>query len=190
MDIHRKNKNKQKGFVLVLTLMLITLMSVLAITSFELVISTTRMTNNHKKYLQSLYVADSGIEHTLCVLSLVDWVSGGWTELNGWTSEKFANLNLGNIDSSSNSSDWQYIYNSEKNEWQWTMTNDELGNSYTVTITMVIVNDDDGDDDDSPDNNKFYIESTGTVSSFTKTIVAEIGSIPNPKILLWMEKEL
>lgn len=190
MRINHKHLKSQKGFVLVLTLMLITLMSVLAITSFELVISTTRMTNNHKKYLQALYVADAGIEHTLCVLSLIDWAGGGWTEQNGWTSEKFAGLNLGNIDNSSNSPDWQYVYNSEKNDWQWTMTNGELGSSYTITITMVIVNDDDGDEDDDPYNNKFVIESTGTVSSFTKTIVADIGNIPDPKILMWMEKEI
>ncbi len=170
MRVHQKKNSNQKGFVLVLALMLITLMSVLAITSFELVISTTRMTNNHKKYLQSLYVADAGVEHTLSVLSLVDWSGFDWEE------SSFGNLNLSNVDASLNDLDWSY------SSGVWQMTNNELGNSYTVTLSMIV--------DSDPNNNRFRVESTGTVSSFTKTIVAEIGNIPNPKILLWMEKEM
>jgi len=173
MRIHQKNRdNYEKGFVLVLALMLITLMSVLAITSFELVISTTRITNNHKKYLQALYIADSGIEHTLCVLSKINWAGFNWQE------SSFSNLNLSNVDASSNNPDWFYSSGS----WQMTNSND-LGNSYTVTMTMIV-------DGNNPNNNRFRVESTGTVSSFTKTIVAEIGNIPDPKILLWMEKEM
>jgi len=169
MNIHKKNKSHRKGFVLVLALMLITLMSVLAITSFELVISTTRITNNHKKYLQALYVADAGVEHTLCVLSKVDWTGFDWQE------SSFSNLNLSNVDSSSNDTDWFYSSGS------WQMTNSgDLGNSYTVTMTMIV----------NGSDHKFRVESTGTVSSFTKTIVAEIGNIPDPKILSWMEKEM
>jgi len=179
MRIHQKNKdNYEKGFVLVLALMLITLMSVLAITSFELVISTTRITNNHKKYLQALYVADAGVEHTLCVLSKVSWIGDGWIEEGGLSYqelyEKFGNLNLG--------AGWNY----DSGTKQWQTTNNDLDNPYTVTMTMIV----EEVEESKFRVDKFRVESTGTVSSFTKTIVAEIGNIPDPKILLWMEKEM
>lgn len=166
-------EKREKGFVLVLTLMMISLLSVLAVTSFELVISTTRITKNHKDYLKALYTADAGVEHTLSLLSKVDWIDPDYD----WTETSFQNLNLGTIDNSANSPDWNYDIVSK----QWQMTNNGLGNSYTVILTM---------DTSDPDNYKFHLESTGTVSSFTKTIVADIGSIPTPKIILWMEKEM
>jgi len=184
MKIHRKHitgfsykmfrekyAKRQKGFVLVLTLMMISLLSVLAITSFELVISTTRITKNHKDYLKTLYTADAGVEHTLCLLSEVDWTGYDWTDTS------FQNLDLGNLDTGANSSDWNF----DSGLKQWQMTNEGLGDSYTVIMTM---------DTSDPDNCKFHLESTGTVLSFTKTIVADIGGIPNPQITLWMEKEM
>ena len=166
-----KHAKHEKGFVLVLTLMMISLLSVLAITSFELVISTIRITNNHKNYLETLYTADAGVEHTLCVLSKVSWTGFAWTDL------AFQTLGLDAIDASPNSPDWSYNIVSK----QWQMTNNQLGDSYTVIMTM---------DVSDPSNNRFHLESTGTVLSFTKTIVADIGNIPNPQITLWMEKEM
>jgi hypothetical protein len=166
-----KYAKQEKGFVLVLTLMMISLLSVLAVTSFELVISTIRITNNHKNYLKTLYTADAGVEHTLCVLSKVIWTGFAWTEPN------FSLLGLDSIDASPNSPVWSY--NSVSKQWQ--MTNNQLGDSYTVIMTMVV-------DVSDSNNNRFHLVSTGTVSSFTKTIEADIGNIPTPKITLWMEQ--
>jgi hypothetical protein len=160
--------NDKRGFVLVLTLMLISLMSVLTITTFELVMSTTRITSNHKTYLQALYVADAGVEHTLYVLSRTVPTNFDWSVTS------FNNLPLAANDNNTNSVDWI-------GSGQRQMTNDNLGSSYTVTLTMNAVN---------ANPRLFIVRSLGTASGFQKTIVAEITNSPSAKITTWMEKEM
>lgn len=166
-----KYSKDKRGFVLVLTLMLISLMSVLAITSFELVTSTTRITGNHKLYLQALYVADAGVEDTLSVLSIADWSGLDFTEGNEST---LSTLSLADIDAN-------WVWDGVDT---WSISNTDLGNTYDVALTMDI-----GDIAD-PSDDKISLESVGTVSSFTKTIVAGISNSPSVKITLWMEKEI
>ncbi|HGJ66110.1 TPA: hypothetical protein ENS27_12100 [bacterium] len=163
---------EERGFVLVLTLMLISLMSVLAITSFELVTSTTRITSNHKLYLQALYVADAGVEDTLCVLSKADWNS---LVFDPETPSSLSTLSLDTIDVNWV---WDNVYN------KWSLSKSDLGGNYTVELIM-----DAGDAGDTSDD-RLRLESTGTISGFTKVIVAEIGRVPSAKITLWMEKEI
>jgi len=178
-----KYSKDKRGFVLVLTLMLISLMSVLAITSFELVTSTTRITGNHKLYLQALYVADAGVEDTLSVLSRAD-VDENWDLLvfDPETPSTLQTLSLGDYDVNGDESilDWEWDGVSNT----WSISNSDLGSTYNVTLTM-----DAGDAGDTTDD-KLVLESTGTVSSFTKTIVAGISNSPSVKITLWMEKEI
>jgi Tfp pilus assembly protein PilX len=152
--------NDKRGFVLVLTLMLISIMSVLTITTFELVMSTTRITGNHKNYLQALYVADAGVEHTLSAISRAA------TNFDGTLSNDQRGSAIVAADNS-----WSYITGSD----QCTVTNNDLGGTYTVTLTM-----EDG-------TNLFTVESTGTAAGFEKTIVAEISS--SARIITWMEKK-
>jgi len=168
-----KYSKDKRGFVLVLTLMLISLMSVLAITSFELVTSTTRITGNHKLYLQALYVADAGVEDTLSVLSIADW-SG-----LDFTTDPPSGLDTLHLDTGFGWDSFDSVEN------KWTVSNSDLGSTYDVTLTM-----DAGDDPSDPSDDKIRLESTGTVSSFTKTIVAGISNSPSVKITLWMEKEI
>jgi Tfp pilus assembly protein PilX len=162
---------EERGFVLVLTLMLISLMSVLAITSFELVTSTTRITSNHKLYLQALYVADAGVEDTLCVLSKAGW---GSLVFDPETPSSLSTLSLDTIDVN-------WVWNGVD---EWSLSKSDLGGTYAVTLTM-----DAGDAGDTSDD-RLVLESTGTISGFTKVIVAEIGRVPSAKITLWMEKEI
>jgi Tfp pilus assembly protein PilX len=124
-----KHAKREKGFVLVLTLMMISLLSVLAITSFELVISTMRITNNHKNYLKALYTADAGVEHALCVLSnpVVSWSGLNWTNPS-----TLSTLNLNNT-SLISSYRWDPFDSVNK---KWTATKTDLGDTYTVTLTM------------------------------------------------------
>lgn len=166
-----KYSKDKRGFVLVLTLMLISLMSVLAITSFELVTSTTRITGNHKLYLQALYVADAGVEDALCVLSIADWSGLDFTTPDPNT---LSTLSLDTINAS-------WVWDGVDT---WSLSNSDLGSTYDVTLTM-----DAGDAGDTSDD-KLVLESVGTVSSFTKTIVAGISNSPSVKITLWMEKEI
>jgi Tfp pilus assembly protein PilX len=165
--------NDKRGFVMVLTLLLISLMSVLTITTFELVMSTTRITNNHKSYLQALYVADAGVEHTLYVLSQT--VPSNFD----WSVSSFENLPLAANDSSTNNPDWGHEHIPNSTSIMRVATNAELGSSYTVTLTMNAVN---------ANPRLFIVRSLGTASGFQKTIVAEIS--PSARIITWMEEEL
>lgn len=163
--------NNEKGFVLVLTLMMISLMSVLAITSFELVTSTTKITSNHKLYLQALYVADAGVEDALRVLSDS---SVSWASLDFATPDTLSTLNL------DTSFGWE-TFDSVNDKW--TVTNSDLGDSYTITLTM------DAGDLGSSDDDRIKVESTATVSGFTKTIEAMITNSPDVIITRWMEND-
>jgi Tfp pilus assembly protein PilX len=150
-------------------------MSVLAITSFELVTSTTRITGNHKLYLQALYVADAGVEDTLCVLSKADW-SG--LDFETPDESTLSTLSLDTIDANWS---WDGVNT-------WSLSNSDLDNPYNVTLTMKA-----GDAGD-PSDDRLLLESMGTVTfgtnNFYKTIVAEIAEHPSKKITLWMEKEI
>ncbi|MDQ1327326.1 MAG: PilX protein [Candidatus Poribacteria bacterium] len=156
----------KRGFVLVLTLMLISLLSVLAITSFELVTATTRITGNHKRYLQALYAADAGIEHTVYVLKEAEPWSLTWGDQSS-----LSGLSLDIKDEDTNN--WNFISNN------WTMSNSETGNNYTITLTI----------DPDPSVQKILVESTGIESGFSKTVQAEIENSPI-RITRWMEKEM
>jgi len=172
--------NDKQGFVLILTMLLISLMSVLTITTFELVTSTTRITGNHKTYLQSLYVADAGVEHALYVLSKTVTTDFDWSD------SSFQNLGLAAADNSTNSVDWvsgsgHWEFTEDGTVWvpgHWAMANNELSGSYSVILTMDAV------------KKLFIVESLGTASGFQKTIVAEITNSPSAKITTWMEKEM
>ena len=153
--------NDKRGFVLVLTLLLISIMSVLTIATFELVMSTTRITGNHKNYLQALYLADAGVEHTLSVLS-----QNVPTNFDGTIS----NVQL--LGQAIVAADNSWSYN---NLNLCTVTNNDLGGSYTVTLTM------------EAGTKLFTVESIGTAAGFEKTIVAEISS--SARIITWMEKK-
>jgi hypothetical protein len=155
--------NDKRGFVLVLTLMLISIMSVLTITTFELVMSTTRITSNHKSYLQALYVAEAGVEHSLSVLS-----QNVPTNFDGSIS------NFGALGTAIVTADSNWSYNGSD---QCAVTNNDLGSSYTVTLTMDTA------------RKLFIVRSLGTASGFEKTIVAEISS-SGKKIITWREEEL
>jgi len=56
-----KPKN-EKGVALILALMLMVALSLLAITSFEILSGSIRIARNHKDDLRALYVAEAGIE--------------------------------------------------------------------------------------------------------------------------------
>jgi Tfp pilus assembly protein FimT len=167
----RYQKNR-RGFVLVLTLMLITLLSVLAITSFEMVMATTQITSNHKRYLKSLYSADAGIEQTVYVLKKAE-AAGLWSGIVWGTPSSLGSLSLNTKDQSSNN--WNFSSNI------WTMSNTETDCNYSV---IVYINGDDAAD------RQIYVESTGTESGFSKTVVAGIENTPSVRITRWMEKEM
>jgi hypothetical protein len=167
----RYQKNR-KGFVLVLTLLLISLLSVLAITSFEMVIATTQITGNHKRYLQALYTADTGIEHTVYVLRRAK-LNGNWSGPNVLSA-----LALDTNDEVSGTWEWH----NDINQWD-TTASFEASHNYTVKVYINGV----------PGDNQIYIESTGTEAGFSKTIVAGIINSPAVGavgITYWMEKEM
>jgi len=169
-SFHKKNRGSRytkdkRGFVLILMLMLISLMSVLAITSFELVTDTTKITGNHKRYLQALYTADAGIEHTVYVLKRADPWSITWG-----TQSTLQTLAMDTEDQGTNNWSWSGSPN-----YRWTLSNSD----YSVTVTI------------SSDSSvhKIFVESTGAESGFSKTIQAEIENSP-VRITRWMEKEM
>jgi Tfp pilus assembly protein PilX len=57
----QKQKNK-RGVVLILAMFVMVALSLLTITSFELLTGSIRIAKNHKEDLQALYVAEAGIE--------------------------------------------------------------------------------------------------------------------------------
>jgi len=158
-------QNNRRGFVLILTLMLISLLSVLAITSFEMVIATTQITGNHKRYLQSLYTADAGIEHTVYVLKIAEPWSLTWG-----TPSSLSGLSLNTKDQGTNN--WNFSSN------KWTMSNSTDCN-YSVNVYI---------NADAADR-QIYVESTGTESGFSKTVIAGIENTPYVRITRWMEKK-
>jgi len=167
----------KRGFVLVLTLMLITLMSVLAITSFEMVIATIHITDNHKRYLQSLYAADAGVEHTVYVLKRATWSGISYTT----PSTLQSGLDMDNKDEEA-SETWTWVGGSETDLTvnKWTMTHTETGNNYSVIVKI-----------NNPASDNFItVESTGTESSFPKTVIAEVVNSPSVRILRWREREM
>jgi hypothetical protein len=56
-----KQSNK-RGVILILAMFIMVALTLLTLTSFELLISTIRISGNHKNDLQALYVAEAGIE--------------------------------------------------------------------------------------------------------------------------------
>ena len=178
----RYQKNR-RGFVLVLTLMLISLLSVLAITSFEMVIATIHITDNHKRYLQSLYAADAGVEHAVYVLNRAN-LNGDWDGIDwGESTLSLGSLSMHTNDEG-NDNNWSISSNN------WTMSNFQTGNNYSVRVyinrpTPVP----DPPNPDIPADNFITVESTGTESGFTKTVIAEVVNSPTVRILRWRERD-
>ena len=177
----RYQKNR-RGFVLVLTLMLITLLSVLTITSFEMVIATTQITGNHKRYLQALYAADAGVEHSVYVLNRAN-LNGDWDEIDWGEST----LSLGSLSMHTNDEGNDNNWSISSNNLTWTMSNSQTGNNYSVRVYI-------NHPIPDPDNNILAdnfitVESTGTESGFTKTVIAEVVNSPTVRILRWRERD-
>lgn len=63
--IAKKVNNIERGAVLIIALMVASALSLLIISTLEMVTSGTYIANNHKKYLQSLYIADAGVEDSI-----------------------------------------------------------------------------------------------------------------------------
>jgi len=189
MVLFNRYLKKKQGFVLILTLMLISLLSVLAITSFELVTATTRITRNHKLYTQALYSADAGIEHTFYVLNRANW--SGIT----WESPELLNTTLpitygttGSTDQGSDTWTWTYTPSTLPDpSYYWYLSHSETGNTYTVKVYLNPYNDVDDHNDHT-----IYVESKGTESGFEKTVVADVVADSPGKIRLyrWREKEM
>jgi len=192
----RYQKNRQ-GFVLILTLMLISLLSVLAITSFELVTATTRITRNHKLYTQALYSADAGIEHTFYVLNRAD-MNGDWSGITWGNPSTLYSLSMDNHVHTNDqvSGTWEWVpvtailpddwvpgwvpFNGILPDHLWKTTPSfEASNNYSVKV--YIRND--------PADRRIYVESRGKELGFEKFIQAEIEN-SQVRITRWMEREM
>ena len=83
--IQRLKPKDKKGVALILALMLMTALSLLTITSFEILTGSIGIARNHKDDLQSLYVAEAGIEDAILQLRFSWSVSSTSGSLDGNT---------------------------------------------------------------------------------------------------------
>ncbi len=63
--IKTKINDKERGAALIIALMVAVSLSMLIISTLEMVTSGIYITSNHKKYLRSLYMADAGVEDSI-----------------------------------------------------------------------------------------------------------------------------
>ena len=72
------NKDRQEsGAVLIIILMLVSILATLTLSTLEMVLAGIQITANHKRDIQSLYVADAGVEDSIRQLRAnPSWNSG------------------------------------------------------------------------------------------------------------------
>ena len=63
--VQRVNRRNESGVALLLTIILMIVFSLLAISLFDMLMASTQISGNHRLELRTLYIADAGLEDTI-----------------------------------------------------------------------------------------------------------------------------